>query len=43
MKKSGAFTGRTACDDDIYIIEENINERAGEAYYNLWCRPSKRG
>ena len=20
MKKSGAFTGRTACDDDIYII-----------------------
>ena len=30
-------------NDDIYVIEENFNERVSEAYYNLWCRPSKRG
>ena len=45
LKKDADAFVRKLCDenDDIYVIEENINERAGEAYYNLWCRPSKRG
>ena len=45
LKKDADAFVRKLCaeNDDIYVIEENFNERAGEAYYNLWCRPSKRG
>jgi len=43
-KDADAFV-RKLCgeNDDIYVIEENFNERVSEAYYNLWCRPSKPG
>ena len=45
LKKDADAFVRKLCveNDDIYVIEENINERASEAYFNLWCRPSKRG
>ena len=30
-------------NDVIYIIDESFNDRIGEVYLNLWCRPSKSG
>jgi hypothetical protein len=41
-KEAQAFL-RTLCgtDRDLYVIEESFNDRTGEVYYNLWCRPPK--
>ena len=43
-KEADAFV-RKLCgvNGDIYVIDESFNDRTGEVYFKLWCRPPKRG
>lgn len=43
-KEAKAFLA-TLCreNQNIYVINESFNDRTGEVYYNLWCRPPEQG
>ena len=41
-KEAEAFV-RKLCGEnrDIYVVLKSFNDRNGEAYYDLWCKPPK--
>ena len=43
-KEAEAFLA-TLCGENknIYVINESFNDRTGEIYYSLWCRPPEQG
>ena len=44
-KKEGQAFIQTLCGENQqpYVISESFNQRTGDVFYNLWCRPPSKG
>lgn len=41
-KEARTFIEKLCEGRDIYVVLESFNDRTGEVYYDLWCKPPKK-